>query len=107
MSMIQVSLQHNTTLDDAKFSLENAIVDIRKRFGAFVKDVTWSDDRSMATLSGRGIVLEFSVDAVHVRVQGDIPLLGRMLGTTVGKKLSDGLRLELQSQFPHGVSEPL
>ena len=104
MPLVNVSVKHNTTFDDAKGRLEGAVADVQTKFAAVVKNVTWKPDRTGVTLTGPGVIVELNVDAEHVHATGDIPLLN-LLGSGLGKRLSDGVRGALQKHFPKGITE--
>ena len=105
MPLVNVSVKHNTTFDDAKKRLEEAVADVQTRFAAAVKNVTWGPDRTAVTLTGPGVIIELKVDAEHVHATGDIPLLGSLLGSGLGKKISEGLKGTLTRHFPKGIPE--
>lgn len=104
MPLINMSVKHGTTFDDAKRGLESAVADVQSKFSAAVRNVTWSPDRTAVTLSGPGVVVDFKVDAEHVHATGDIPLLN-LLGGGFGKKISEGLKGALKRHFPKGIPE--
>jgi hypothetical protein len=103
MSLINLSVKHNTTLDDARTRLEGAVSEVQTRFAAAVKNVTWSPDRTAVTLTGPGVVVELRVDPEHVHATGDIPLLGNLLGSGFGQRLTQGVKGALQRHFPKGL----
>ena len=105
MSAIQLSVKHNTTLKDAQESLERAVEDIETRFGTLVREVKWSADRREVTLSGPGVIVDLKLDETHVHATGDIPLLGKLLGSGVGQRISEGLGGALKKHFPRGISQ--
>ncbi|MGC1272257.1 MAG: polyhydroxyalkanoic acid system family protein [Planctomycetaceae bacterium] len=105
MSLINMSVKHGTTFDDAKKRLEGAVADVQTRFASAVKNVTWTPDRTAVTLTGPGVVVDLKVDAEHVHATGDIPLLGNLLGSGFGQKISEGLKGTLQRHFPKGIPE--
>lgn len=103
MPLINLTIKHGTTLDNARQQLESAVNDARAQLGAFINQVTWSGDRSAVTLTGPGVVVELKVDAEHVHAVGDIPLLGALLGSSVGQKISQGIKGVLARNFPKGL----
>ncbi len=86
MSLIQVKLKHGRTFDDAKAHLARAVADVQARFGVMVQKAEWSAARDAVTLAGPGVRLDLRVDAEEVHVEGDIPLLGGLLGGSSGVK---------------------
>lgn len=105
MSMIEISLQHNSTLDEAQKNLEGAVADVQQRFGQFVKQTEWAADRRAVVLKGPGVIVDLRLDATHLHAKGDIPLLGKLLSNGVGKRLSEGLRGTIQKHFPRGIPD--
>lgn len=105
MPLVNVSVKHNTTFDDAKQRLADAVADVQGRFAAAVKNVTWSPDRTAVTLTGPGVIVDLKVDAEHVHASGDIPLLGNLLGSGFGKAITEGLKGALKRHFPKGIPE--
>jgi hypothetical protein len=105
MPLVNMSVKHGTTFDDAKKRLEEAVADVQTRFGSAVKNVAWAPDRTAVTLTGPGVIVDLKIDAEHVHATGDIPLLGNLLGSGFGKKISEGLRGVLTRHFPKGIPE--
>ena len=87
MSLINFSVKHNKTQDEARRRLEEAVTDIRSRFAAMVDRVEWSDDRNTVKIFGKGIEVEIWIDATYVYLRGDVPLLGALLGGPLAKGL--------------------
>jgi hypothetical protein len=104
MSLVNLSVKHNTTFDDAKKRLEDAVSDVQTRFATVVKNIAWSPDRTAVKLTGPGVIVDLSVDAEHVHARGDVPLLN-LLGSGIGKRISDGLKGALQRHFPKGIPD--
>ncbi len=99
MPLINLSVKHGATLDEAKKSLAAAVADVRTKLAAAVRSETWSPDRDAVTLTGPGVVVELRVDAEHVHATGDVPLLGNLLGSGFGKRLAAGLKGALGRHF--------
>lgn len=95
MSLINLSLKHGRTLDEARISLEKAVVDVRGMFGVLIHRADWSADRNRVRLDGAGFWVEMTVDDQHVHATGDIPLLAGLLGGPMG----GGLRKVLEDRF--------
>ena len=95
MPLIDLTLQHGQTLDEARRRLESTVGEATRRFGAMIQRVEWSPDRDRVKLEGVGFWVEMSVDARALRAIGDIPVLGRLLG---GQFVS-GLKQILQQTF--------
>jgi hypothetical protein len=95
MPLINLSVQHGQSLEEAQSRLESAVHKVMSQFGALVHQVTWSTDHSRVRLDGRGFWLELWVDAQDVHATGDIPILGALLGSPI----ATGLRKILQQTF--------
>ena len=54
MSLINLSVKHGRSLEEARGQLGQAVEDVRKAFGALVQRVDWSADRTKVTLGGVG-----------------------------------------------------
>ena len=95
MPLINLSVQHGQSLEEARSRLDAAVHKVMNQFGALVHQVTWSTDHSRVRLDGRGFWLELWVDAQDVHATGDIPILGALLGSPI----ATGLRQILQQTF--------
>jgi hypothetical protein len=95
MPLINLSVQHGQSLDEARSHLETAVHKVMSQFGALVRHVAWSADRNRVHLDGRGFWVELWVDAQDVHATGDIPILGALLGRPV----ATGLKQILQQTF--------
>jgi hypothetical protein len=95
MPLINISVQHGRSLEEARSHLETAVHKIHSQFGTLVRHVTWSADQSRVRLDGIGFWVELWVDAQEVHATGDIPMLGALLGSSV----ATGLKQILQQTF--------
>ena len=95
MPLIDLTLQHGQTLDEARRRLEMTVNELTGKFGPMVQRVEWAPDRSRVKLSGIGFWLEMSVDTQVLHATGDIPMLGRLLSAPV----VSGLRQIVQQTF--------
>jgi hypothetical protein len=95
MPLINLSLKHGQTLEEARSHLETAVDKVHSRFSMLVRQVAWSADRSRVRLDGVGFWVEMWVDALEVHASGDIPLLGRMLGSPA----ATGLKQIIEQTF--------
>jgi hypothetical protein len=95
MPLIDLTVQHGQTLDEARRRLEMTVSEMTTKFGAMVQRVEWAADRSRVKLSGVGFWIEMSVDVQVLHATGDIPMLGRLLSGP----LIAGLRQIVQRTF--------
>ncbi len=95
MSLVDLSLQHGRSLEDARVQLEQTVTETQRRFGALLSRTEWSPARDRVTMAGSGFELEVWVDPKQVHLRGDIPLLGKLLGGP----LFGGLRGLLEQRF--------
>jgi hypothetical protein len=93
--LINLAITHGQTLAEAQRHLETAVQRVHNQFTAFVRQVTWSADRTQVRLEGVGFWLELWVDAHEVHATGDVPLLGVLLG---GRTVT-GLQRILEESF--------
>jgi hypothetical protein len=100
MPLMNLSIQHGQSLEEAKSRLEAAVDKVQSQFGAFVRHVGWSADHTRVRLDGIGFWLELWVDARDVHATGDIPLLGALLGSSV----ATGLKRILQQTFQKSLT---
>ena len=80
MSLINLSIEHGRGLDEARTRLESVVSQVQGKFGALLKQAEWSSERDEVKLTGSGFVVELKVDAKHVHMTADIPMLGGLLG---------------------------
>jgi Putative polyhydroxyalkanoic acid system protein (PHA_gran_rgn) len=74
--LINLTVQHGRTLEEARRRLETAVHEISGRFGTLVRRVEWAVDRTRVKLEGVGFWIEIWVDAQAVHATGDVPVLG-------------------------------
>jgi hypothetical protein len=95
MPLINLALEHGRTMDEARASLEKAVDDIQRGFGAMVQRVACTGDRDRVRIEGPRFWVEMSVDARHIHATGDIPMLAGLLGGP----LRGGLKRVLEQRF--------
>jgi hypothetical protein len=95
MPLINMSVQHGQSFEEARSRLEAAVHKVLSQFGALVRHVAWSADHSWVRLDGIGFWVELWVDGQEVHATGDIPMLGALLGSPVAA----GLKQILQQTF--------
>jgi hypothetical protein len=81
MSLINLSVKHGRTIEEARSRLETAVAEVSRNFGAMIRHVEWADDRNRVRIDGTGFGIEMWVDAQEVHATGDIPILGGLLGS--------------------------
>jgi hypothetical protein len=99
MPLINLSIKHGRTLEEAQSRLESAVQEVHSRFQALVRRVEWSADRHQVRLEGTGFWAEMWVDAQEVHVRGDIPLLGSLLGSPVTSSLKQIVQQAFQKRL--------
>jgi hypothetical protein len=99
MSLINLSIQHGQTLEEAQSRMESAVQQAHSQLRGLVRRVEWSTDRRRVRLDGTGFWAEMWVDAQEVHVTGDIPLLGGLLGGSVGGSLKQIVQQAFQKKL--------
>jgi hypothetical protein len=100
MPLINLTVRHGRTLEDASRGLEMAVDRVSGQFGALVRRVEWAADRHRVKLDGVGFWVEMWVDADAVHVTGDIPILGGLLGSQLASGLKQIVQQTFQKKFP-------
>jgi len=100
MPLINLTVAHGRTLEDARQRLDAAVHQVSAQFGAVIRQVEWAPDRNRVKLEGAGVRVEMWVDARDVHAEGDIPMLGALLGGP----LASGLKQILQQAFQKKLS---
>ena len=100
MSLINLSVKHGQTQDEAKANLERSVNEVRGLFGVMIRKVDWTADRERVRLDGAGFWAEMWVDSHEVHATGDIPVLGMLLGSS----LTAGLTRALKHNFPRSIT---
>jgi hypothetical protein len=100
MPLITFAVAHGRTIDEARQRLETAVQQLSTQFGAVIRRVEWAADRNRVKLEGTGIRVEMWVDARDVHAEGDIAVLGGLLGAP----LSAGLKQIVQQTFQKKLS---
>ncbi len=101
MSLINLSMQHGSTLAEAEEQLSQTVAEVTSKFGGFVRGVEWAEDRRTVKLNGPGMWVSMRVDAEHVHAEGDVPALSGLLGGGV-KKALEGV---IKRKFPKALPE--
>jgi hypothetical protein len=100
MPLIDLTVAHGKTLDEARQGLERAVHRVSTQFGAMIQRVEWTADRTRVKLEGAGAHVEMWVDARDVHAVGDMPGLGALLGGP----LASGLKQIIQQTFQKQLS---
>ena len=100
MSAFNVTVQHGQTLDEARRRLEAAVQQVSSQFGAMVRRVEWTADRNRVKLEGVGFWAEMWVDPREVHATGDVPILGGLLGSSLGTGLKQIVQQTFQKKLP-------
>jgi hypothetical protein len=100
MSLIDLTIEHRRTKDEAARRLATAVEEVRTSFGALVRQVDWAAERDRVRLGGVGFWIEMWVDDRAVHVTGDIPILGRLLGSPLASRVKSIVERTYQKQLP-------
>jgi hypothetical protein len=100
MPLIDLTVKHGRTLEDARRGLEAAVHRVSAQFGTLVRRVEWTADRNRVKLDGVGFWVEMWVDPEVVHATGDIPLLAGLLGSEFGSGLKQILQQTFQKKLP-------
>jgi putative polyhydroxyalkanoic acid system protein len=100
MPVINLTVRHGRTLDDARRGLELAVQRVSGQFGPLVRRVEWAPDRDRVKLDGAGFWVEMWVDAQDMHATGDIPLLAGLLGGRLGEGLKQIVQQTFQKKLP-------
>lgn len=97
--MINLTVQHGRTLEEASRGLEVAVQQVSGQFGALVRRVEWAADRHRVKLEGVAFWVEMWVDAEAVHATGDIPILGGLLGGEFASELKKIVQQTFQKRL--------
>jgi hypothetical protein len=100
MPLINLTVAHGKTLDEARQSLEKAVDQVSTQFGAMIRRIEWAADRNRVKLDGVGVQVEMWVDARDVHAVGDIPALGALLGGPLAAGLKQIVERTFQKRLP-------
>ena len=95
MSLINLSVKHGKTIDEAKTRLEQTVAEVTSKFKGFVSKVEWNEDRTQVKLVGTGFTADMRVDVEAVHLDCDIPMIGKLLGSP----LVTGLKSMVEKNF--------
>jgi hypothetical protein len=100
MPLVDLTVQHGQTLEEARRRLEVAVNEVNTRFGSMIRRTEWAGDRSRVKVDGAGFWLEMSVDAQVLHATGDIPILGRLLSSQFVSGLKQIVERTFQKTLP-------
>lgn len=100
MPLLNLTVQHGRTLEDARRSLETAVDGVSRQLSTLVRRTEWTPDRQRVKLEGVGFWLEMWVDAQTIHATGDIPLLGGLLGGQFVEGLKQIVQQTFQKKLP-------
>jgi hypothetical protein len=81
MALIEMTVKHGRTQQEARDQLQRSVTDVLGQFGAMIDKVEWTPDRNGVFMSGAGCTVEIQVDPTEVHVRGDIPFLNGLLAS--------------------------
>ena len=100
MPLINLTVAHGRTQEEARDRLEMAVQEVSGRFRAVLTRVEWAADRNRVRLEGIGARVEMWVDARDVHATGDIPILGDLLGGPLVAQLKQVIERTFQRTLP-------
>jgi hypothetical protein len=95
MALINFSIQHKLSHEEAKARLASAAGEVRKRYGPLVQQAEWSADREVLTVRASGAVAEMHAEADRVHATIDVPVLSGLLGGRMTETIKDIVRRQL------------
>ena len=100
MPLLNLTVQHGRTLEDARRGLETAVHRVSGQFSTLVRRTEWTADRQRVKLEGVGFWLEMWVDAQAGHATGDIPILGGLLSGGIVEGLKRIVPQTFQKKLP-------
>jgi hypothetical protein len=100
MPLIDLTVPHGRTMEEARQRLETAVHQVSAHFSAVIRRVEWAPDRNRVKLEGVGIRVEMWVDAQDVHATGDIPIVGALVGGPLASRLKQIIRQTFQKSLP-------
>lgn len=91
MANLNMSVKHGQTFDDARANFEKGITAAEAKYGKHFREISWSDDRTSARLSGPGFEVNLRVDRESVHATGHVPFFVRMLEGPIRKFIQEAL----------------
>lgn len=78
MARLELSIEHGQPMEVAQAKLEAGIDEALSRFGSWVGQVDWSEDRQSATISGSGYEVRLWYDHRFFHARGHVPLAWKL-----------------------------
>ena len=100
MPLLNLTVQHGRTLEEARRTLETAVHRVSSQFSTLVRRTEWAPDRQRVKLEGVGFWLEMWVDAQAVHATGDIPILGGLVSGQMVERLKQVVQQTFQKKLP-------
>ena len=100
MPLIDITLEHRRSVEDARRRLEETVNQVTATFGAMVNHVEWAADRNRVKIDGVGFWVEMTVDAQIFHATGDIPVLGKLFGDRFASDLNQIFQQTFQKNLP-------
>jgi hypothetical protein len=98
--LIDLTIQHGRTQEEARARLEAAVREVSTTLRAVVRRIDWAPDGHRVRLEGIGFWAELWVDATAVHATGDAPFLGRLFGSSLPSRLKQIVERAFQKQLP-------
>jgi len=94
MARVDLAIDHGQEPAAARVNFERAITAAQTRFGTWLRQVNWSDDRSSVKLAGPGFDVELTCDEQKVYVRGTVPIAFKLMEgpikSFIAQALADG-----------------
>jgi len=100
MSLINLSVKHGRSLEDARQQLDKTVQELTQRFGSFIQQVQWSPDRTGVKLTGSGVTCDARVDAQDVHVRVELPALLGMFSQQLVGNIKEIVNQNFTKQLP-------
>lgn len=91
MAALNISVKHGQTWDVARANFVKAVSTAEAEYGAYLKEVEWSEDRTSARLGGAGFDVRLTVDLESVHASGHVPFFVRMMEGRLRKFIQHAL----------------
>jgi len=79
MARVDLAVEHGHAPEAARAKFEEAISTVQTRFGKWVHQVTWADDRSSVKLVGHGFDVDLTYDDKKVYIRGTVPIAFKLM----------------------------